>query len=138
MVGKNLGIATIAGAVVLLVLGYLFYEILLGGFFENNTGTATGVMKESPQFLWLIAGQLFTALLLAIILKWTGVGDAGSAAGAAACVGSLMALGLNFTMLGVANISTLTGAIVDVVVVTVLYAITGAVMGMLLGKGATA
>lgn len=135
---KNLSIATIAGAVVLLVLGYLFYEILLAGFFENNAGTATGVMKESPEFLWLIIGQIFSALLLAVVLKWKGAMDPGSAAGAGACFGSLMALGFNFTMLGVANISTLTGVLVDTVVVTVMYGVAGGVMGMLLGKGSTA
>ncbi len=33
---KKFALATIAGGITLFVLGYVFYEVLLAGFFEAN------------------------------------------------------------------------------------------------------
>lgn len=134
---KNFAMATLGGTVVLFVLGWVLYGMLLMGFFESNAGTATGVMKEAPDFLWLILGQIVTAAFLAIVLGWKGATDVASGAKAGAIVGFLLSLGYGLTMYATSNISNLTATLVDPFISLVLFGAAGAVVGMLLGKGAT-
>lgn len=128
-------IASITGAVVLFVGGYVLYELLLGAFFEANMGSATGVMKESPNFLWIAVGQLASGGVLATVLGWKGATDAQGGARGGAKVGALLAIAFGFMMLGTMNISTLTWAVVDVVVTAILWGVAGAVVGIMLGRG---
>ena len=128
-------VASVAGAVVLFVGGYVLYELVLGGFMEANMGSATGVMKESPNFLWIALGQLASGGVLATVLGWAGATDAAGGAKAGAKVGALIAIAFGFVMLGTMNISTLTWAVVDVVVAAVLWGAAGAVVGIMLGRG---
>jgi len=128
-------IASIAGAVVLFVGGYVLYELLLGGFFAANMGTATGVIKESPEFLWIAVGQLAGGGVLATALGWKGATDVAGGAQAGAKLGALIAAAFGFVMLGAMNTSTLTAVVVDIVVTAVLWGAAGAVVGMMLGRG---
>lgn len=128
-------VASVAGAVVLFVGGYVAYELVLGGFLEANMGSATGVMKESPNFLWIAVGQLASGGVLATALGWKGATDAQGGARGGAKIGALLAVAFGFMTLGTMNISTLTWAIVDVVVAAVLWGVAGAVVGIMLGRG---
>ncbi len=128
-------VASVAGAVVLFVGGYVLYELLLGGFMEANMGSATGVMKEAPNFLWIVVGQLAAGGVLATALGWAGATDAAGGAKAGAKLGALIAVAFGFVMLGTMNISTLTWALADVVVTGVLWGAAGAVVGIMLGRG---
>ncbi len=128
-------VASVAGAVVFFVGGYVVYELALGGFLEANMGSATGVMKESPNFLWIAVGQLASGGVLATVLSWKGATDAQGGAMGGAKVGALLAVAFGFMMLGTMNVSTLTWAIVDVVVSVVLWGAAGAVVGIMLGRG---
>ena len=128
-------IASIAGAVVLFVGGYVLYELLLGGFFEANMGSATGVIKESPEFLWIAVGQLAGGGVLATALGWKGTTDVAGGAQAGAKLGALIAATFGFVALGAMNTSTLASVVVDVVVTAVLWGAAGAVVGMMLGRG---
>ena len=128
-------IASIAGAVVLFVGGYVLYELLLGGFFEANMGSATGVIKESPDFLWIVVGQLAAGGVLATALGWKGATDVAGGAQAGVKLGALIAAAFGFVALGAMNTSTLTSVVVDVVVTAVLWGAAGAVVGMMLGRG---
>lgn len=126
----------IAGGVVYFLLGFLFYGALLVKFFEANAGTAQGAMKTNPTWWALILGNLFIGILLAtIFVRWAGIKTFGAGAQAGAIIGALMALGIDFTMFGTMNISNLTATIVDVLVATVMMAITGGVVGWVLGRG---
>ncbi|WP_419162558.1 hypothetical protein [Candidatus Palauibacter sp.] len=128
-------IATVAGAVVLFVANYVVYDLLLGGFFEANSGTATGVMKEAPQFLWIVVGQLAMGGLLATVLGWKDATNMNDGARAGATLGALLSVAYGFTMLGTMNVSTLTSSVVDIVVAAVVMGLAGAVVGMMLGRG---
>lgn len=128
-------IAGIVGGIVYFLLGFLFYGVLLAKFFAANEGTAQGVMKETPTWWALILGNLFTGLLLALIFeRWAGIKTFATGAQAGALIGGLMALGFDFTLLGTSNISTVTATIVDIIVVTVMSAIVGGVIGVVLGR----
>lgn len=128
-------VASVAGAVVLFVGGYVLYELVLGGFFAANAGSATGVIKESPDFLWVAVGQLASGGVLATALGWKGATDVAGGAQAGAKLGALIAVAFGFVMLGAMNISTLASVVVDVVVTGVLWGAAGAVVGMMLGRG---
>ncbi|WP_420463723.1 hypothetical protein [Candidatus Palauibacter sp.] len=128
-------VASVAGAVVLFVGGYVLYELLLGGLMEANMGSATGAMKDAPNFLWIAVGQLASGGVLATVLGWKGATDVAGGAKAGAQLGALIAVAVGFMMLGTMNVSTLTWAIVDVVVSAVLWGAAGAVVGMMLGRG---
>jgi uncharacterized membrane protein len=135
-VNKNFAIATLAGTVAFFILGYVLYGLLLMGFFQSNAGSAMGVSKETPDFLWLILGNLVTAAFLGVLLGWKGANDVASGAKAGALVGFLLSLGYGLTMFATSNISNLTATLVDPFVSAILFGVTGAVMGMMLGKGA--
>ena len=131
---KNFVVAAAAGGVVLWVLGFLFYGVALMEFFQSNAGSATGVMKETPDWLWLTLGQVAAGALLATVLGWKGVTDPASGAKAGALFGLLMSLAFGLTMFGTANISNLTATLVDPIVAAVMFGAAGVVVGMLLGR----
>ena len=128
-------IASIAGAVVLFVGGYVLYDLVLGGFFEANMGSATGALKEAPNFLWIAVGQLAGGGVLATALGWKGATDAAGGGKAGALLGALLAVSFGFVSLGTMNLMTLAGTLVDIVVMGVLWGAAGAVVGTMLGRG---
>lgn len=131
-------IAAVAGFVVLFLLGFLVYGVLLMDFYAANAGTATGVMKETPNWLWLVLGEFLGALTLAVVLDWAGVRTAAEGMKKGAIFGFLVFLAFGLAMLGTMNISTLAAALVDAVVSAVRLGAAGAVIGMLLGRGGPA
>ena len=129
---------TLAGGITFFLLGYLFYGVLFFSFFEANQGTATGVQRDDMQFVWwaLILGNFaFAALLSYIFLKWANIRSFGGGLQAGAVVGLLVGLSWDLTLYGTSNMMTLAGALVDVAVFTVMGAITGGVVGLVLGMG---
>lgn len=135
---KKFVVATLAGGITLFILGYVFYELLLGGFFEANAGTASGVMKEAPVFWAVLLGELGAAALIALALGWSGASGAGDGFKTAAKVGFLVGFSVNFILFGVMNISSLTAVLVDIPVAALRWGIAGAVIGWIGSKGASA
>lgn len=131
-------LAALAGGVASFLLGWLFYGILLAGFFANNAGTATGVMRDETSMGWipLIVGNLVIGLLFAMLFsRWAGITTFKGGAIGGAWVGFLMALGYDMVSLGTTNIMNPTAAMVDPIVSAVMSAITGGVVGWALGYG---
>jgi len=127
--------AIAVGTVVLFLSGYLIYGLALAGFYESNGGTATGVSKEVPEFLWLILSTLATAVLLTVVLGWAGATDPASGFKSAALVGLLMAFSIDLGIYSMMNIQTLTLTLVDPFVAAINTGIGGAAIGMMLGRG---
>jgi hypothetical protein len=129
--------ATLAGFVVFFLLGWLFYGILLVDFYAANQGSATGVMRsDSEMVFWALAlGNLFQVYLLVYIFgKWANITTFGGGFQAGALIGLIFGSGYNFTMYGTTNIMNLTGTLVDVFVIALMMAITGGVVGFVLGR----
>ena len=135
MVNKNCVLAILASFVTMFVLGYVAYEPLLGGFFADNAGTATGVIKEAPVFWQIIVGQLCGATLLVCALSWKGAENAVDGVKGGALVGLLLSLYFGFMNLGTMNTSTMPAALVDGVVSVVLWGAAGAVATVVLRRG---
>ena len=131
-------VAGLVGAVVAFVLGYLFWGLLLADFFASNAGSATGVMREDSDTQWIpmILGHLSWGFLLAYIFgRWASISTAVTGAKAGAILGFLIAFSSDMISLGTSHVSTWTSAIADIVVMTVIFSIVGAVVGWMLGRG---
>ncbi len=136
MDAKKFALGALVGGVVFFLLGWLLYGLLFMNYFEANVGSATGVNKESMNMIALFLGNLAMAALLTIIfLRWAGISTFMGGLKAGALIGLLVVLGFDLTMFGTTNIMTLNGMLMDVVVYTVMSAITGGVIGWLLGMG---
>jgi len=130
-------IGGIIGGIVYFLLGYLVFGMLLKDFMASNMGSATGVMKADMDFVWwaLIVGNLFSGLALSYILSKAGVSSAGAGAWVGFVASLLIAAAFDFIWLGVSNINSLKGSLVDIVASAVMGAIVGAVIGWYLGMG---
>jgi hypothetical protein len=134
---NKLLIAGLLGSVTAFILGWLFYGTLLMGFFEKNAGSATGVNRPMEEMVWwaMILGHLAFGYLFALIFgRWASISTFVTGAKAGAVIGGLMALMFDMIMYGSTNISNLTAALVDVVVMVVTGAIVGGVVGWWLGR----
>lgn len=130
-------IAGTVGAVVAFILGYLVWGLALADFFQNNAGTATGVSR-GDDMLWvpMILGHLAWGFLFAVIYeRWAQISTFATGAKAGAVIGFLTACTFDFISFGSTNLSNLTATLVDIVLMTVIAAIMGGVIGMMLGRG---
>ena len=139
---KSLLLATLGGAVVTFLLGYLIYGNLMAGFFENNMGSATGVIIDpanfgAGNFIHIFLGHVAMALLLALIFgRWANISTFSTGLKAGAVIGLLMGAYYDLIGLGTANILTPTSAIADIVISGIMTAIGGGVVAWILGKTA--
>ena len=130
---------TILGGIVAGVLyfglGYVVWGMLLVNFMAENAGTATGVMKAETDMIWwaLIVGNLFSGFALSYVLNKAGANSLGAGITVGATIGLLWAAGFDFTMLGVSNLMTTKGALVDIAASTVVSAVVGGITCLVLG-----
>jgi hypothetical protein len=132
---KGFVLATVAGGVVLFLVGGLIYAVLAADFFEANQGSAVGVMRESPDYVHLFLGQLmYGALLTVVIGKWAGQSGAAAGFRLGAVFGALLGFAMDLTMFGVTNLSNIVATLVDPFFVMFQMALGGAVVGLVLQK----
>lgn len=131
---KKILLAGLAGGIIYFFLGWFFYGTLLMNFMTENAGSATGVAKE-PMLMWALAlGDLSWGFLLAVIFgHWTSIRTWLAGAKAGATIGLLMGAGIDLIMYGTSNLYNFTALVVDVIVVIVMTAISGAVVAVILG-----
>lgn len=130
--------AGLVGAVVAFLLGFLVYGMALASFFEANSGSATGVYRGDDEMLWIpmILGHITWGMLFALIYgRWATISTFATGAKAGAVIGFLVGATFDLINLGSTHISNSTAAIVDIIVMTVLSAIVGGVVGWFLGRG---
>ena len=134
MTDKKLAFATLAGASAAFMMEVLLYGVLLADFFAANPGSATGVNREEPNLVMMALGQIPLALLLALFIsRWGNSPSMASGVRLGAMFGLLLELGVDLTMYGTTNIANLTTTLVDPFVTLVQGAVTGAVIGLVLG-----
>ena len=132
---KRVLIATFAGGLAYFLLGGLIYVVILGGFYEANLGSATGVLREIPVWWAMIVSQLGLAALVTYVFLHADVATASEGLRAGAIFGLLFGIAMAFDLYGVTNWSNLTVAFVEPFVTTVRIALGGAVIGWALGLG---
>lgn len=136
---KQILIAGLIGGAVAFLLGFLIFGVLLSDFFENNAGSASGVMKGDAEMLWIpmILGHLAIGMLLAVIyVRWANISTFITGAKAGAVIGFLISCAEDLIDFGSMNLMNITAVIVNIVAVTIITAIVGGVIGMVLGRNA--
>ncbi len=131
---KRFGLAALAGFVSLFLVGYVLWGLLFFDFFATNVGSATGIAKDPPAFLWLAIGQIAFAVLLTMVLGWAGATTAVAGFKTGAIFGLLSGLGVDLVIYATTNMYNLTAALVDPVLVAIQVAIAGAVIAAVLGR----
>lgn len=137
MDAKKRIMATLAGFVVIFLLGWLIYGMLLMDFFISNSGTASGVMRAESEMVWwaLIAGNVLQAYFLVYIFgKWANITTFNGGLQAGATIGLIIGFAYDLTMYGTSNTMNLTAALVDPFVGAAMMGITGGVIGSVLGR----
>ncbi|MXZ76382.1 MAG: hypothetical protein F4207_08835 [Gemmatimonadetes bacterium] len=135
MSARRFAMATVAGAAAVLILG-LVTGALFGGLFEGFSVTAPElVMKSSPNIWTIVLGALAMGALLTVLLGcWTGHIGAKKALGTSAVFGLLLHLFLGLSLFGMTTMLSLTGTLVKIVIDTVQLALSGMVVGYVLGR----
>jgi len=133
---SKLLIAGIGGGVTFFLLGWLLYGMLLMDFFGKQS--IVNVMRPDGEMVWwaLILGNLVLGVFLAyIFMRWASIKTFMSGLGGGAVIGGFLAVSMNLSYYGTSAMMTLTGHIADMAVYTIMMAITGGVVGWLLGMG---
>ena len=132
---KQWVLGTVIGAIVIYAVGYLIFTVLLGDYYAANSGSATGVMRES-QIVWALAvGALaYAALILYAMRSQAGSANMVSGMKVGAIVGFLLWACADFSLYGITNMSNLTVTMLDPFAELVHGGIAGAVLGALLPK----
>jgi hypothetical protein len=128
-------VGTLGGGVVVMALGYVLFEALLGDYYAANAGSATGVARD-PQIIWATAvGALaYAALILVALRAYTSSLSLATGAKVGATVGFLIWACADFTLYGITNLNNMTLTIVDPLVELVRGGIVGAVIAAFLPK----
>jgi hypothetical protein len=131
---KRMLVSTVVGGVAHVLVSVLLYVVILGGFYEGNLGSATGVMREVPIGWALIVSQLGIAAVVTYVFLHIGVATAVDGLKTGAVFGLLLGIALAFDLYAVTNWSNITVAFVEPFVTAVRIAIAGTVIGWTLGK----
>ena len=131
-IGTLLG--ALAGAIVMFLLGFLFFGVLFADYFRANTIVYAGLMKDPPAFALIFLFNIVWAWLIAWVLEYAGRSGWGEGAKAGAIIMFMIGLGMNLEFEAFMNVhKSLTPIIVDLVIVIVMGAVTGAVIGVVRG-----
>lgn len=126
--------AVIAGSITMLLVGFLLYGILFAGLFREGALTMPGVMKQKPDILWVVAGQIGFGILVTLIVSWRGATSFANGASTGAILGFLMAIGYDFAQYGTSNLWTLKATLFDPFITAALVGSAGGVIGFVLGR----
>jgi hypothetical protein len=109
--------------------------MLLMDFMNNHPGVAGNIGKAEPDFLYLVIGNLVMGLLFAYVFIKANISSLGSGLVNGGIIGALMSVGYNCIWYATTTVTSKMAMAADVGGSTVMFAITGAVIGMVLGMG---
>ena len=132
---KKLLIGGIIGGILYFLLGWLTYGMLLTDFMKNHPGTATGVDRamDDFQYLYLVIGNLAMGFLLAYVFVKSSIGSMASGLVTGGVIGLLVCVGFDSVIYATTNIVSKTAIAADVAAFTIMSAIVGAAVGMVMG-----
>jgi hypothetical protein len=111
MDAKKLLVGTLNGAVGMMLVAYVMWDVLLVNFFSQEMVNVEPLASPNVGLQFLSSGV--SALLLTIVLSWKNPSGLQEAAKDAAIVGVLIWLGANFWNMGTYGMMTMQGALVD-------------------------
>ena len=127
-------ISTLIGGVAAMILGFLFYGMLLESFLGQHS---TMPMLEEPDMVWMLVGHLFVGAFLTYVIGSLGnIRTFAGGAKAGLIVGLLMSLAWNIIWMSVGdNIFDLTYVLTDSVTGAIMTAIVSGIIAAFLGRG---
>ena len=111
MDAKKLLVGTLNGAVGMMLVAYVMWDVLLVDFFSQQMVNVEPL--ASPNVGLQFLSSIVSALLLTIVLSWKKPSGLQEATKDAAIVGVLIWLGANFWNMGTYGMMTMQGALVD-------------------------
>ncbi len=132
---KKLLFGGIAGGVAFFLLGWLIYGLLLMDFMNSHPGVSGIIGKTEPDFLYLIIGNLSAGFLMAYIFIKGNVNSMAGGFVTGGIIGLLMSVGFDCMMYATTTVISKTAMATDVGAATVMWAIVGAIVGLVLGMG---
>ena len=126
---------TVVGGIVVFLLGWLIYGVLLMDYMKANMNQCA-TRPEGVMIWWsLIASQFLSALLLTLVLKWSGAKGFVDGLKTGALYGILLGSGMDLSFWSMTTLYNNLGVlVVDVVAYTLLMAVMGMVIVLVWGK----
>ena len=123
-------LATLAGFVVMFVLGYAIWGFAMVDFFEPHT--LNDIMKDPPEMLLLALSNVIAVFALSTIYsKWArGIHNAGQGFKFGIWIGIFTGLGLGLLNQSTTELMDMTGQIVEAILEIIFYGIIGAVIAL--------
>mgnify|MGYP006357159511 FL=1 len=131
---KKWVIGGITGGVLFFLLGWLIYGMLLTSFMESHMGAAGNIMRTEPDFLYLAIGNLAMGFAVAYVLLKANVSSMAGGFVTAGIFGLLIGVGFDCMMYATSTVISKTAMAADVAASTVMTAIVGAVVAMVIKK----
>ena len=140
MSANKILLGALAGGIAYFLLGWLIYGMLLTDFanaYPELKPETVADITRTPMVMWaMVVGNLVFGLLLAIIFgRWASISTFAAGAKAGAVITVLMALAYDLMMYSMLKTMTLNGAFLDPLISGAIGAITGGVVGWVLGYG---
>ena len=132
---KKWVIGGITGGVLSFLLGWLIYGMLLKSFMEGHTGVAGNIMRAEPDFLYLAIGNLAMGFAVAYVLLKANVSSMAGGFITAGIFGLLISIGYDCMIYATTTVISKTAMAADVAASTVMTAVVGAVVAMVMGMG---
>ena len=127
-------VSAIVGAIVMFVLGGLFFVMLFADYFRDNMIQYSGLLKDPPVMWAIFLFNLVWAWLIAFVLEFAGRTGWAQGAKAGAIVMFFLAVGLNTEYFAFMNVHKGLGPVIaNVLIVTFMGLVTGAVIGFVGG-----
>ena len=126
---------TVFGGISFFLLGWLLYGILFMDFFSANMNQSANRPVEDMIWWSMIVSNFVTALLLTLILKWSGAKGFPDGLKTGAIFGFLLALSLDLSFWSMTTMYNNFGTLLaDVAVNTFMLAVVGMLIVLLWGK----
>ncbi len=116
--------------------GYLLWGVIGDPYLADHLGSASGVMKEMPDMVYLVLGCLFQGFAFSTIYGKWGNGAYGASNGISfgLWVGILVGLGGGIIGYATGNILDMTGTLTNAGIYIVFYLVMGALAGLIYSK----
>lgn len=123
-------LATLAAAATMFVLGYVIWGMILPGILEDNM--TVDLMKDPPDFLFLILSHLIGSFALSVIYgKWArGYHSAGGGLEYGIWIGIFAGISYALLWYATSTMMDLSGHIIDGIATAVFFAIIGVVIAL--------
>lgn len=126
---------TIFGGIAFFFLGWLIWGILLTNVMANLVDSTLNRPDDGMIWWAIILSNLIYALLLSLVLKWSGAKSAVDGLKTGALFGALYALSVDLGMYSMTTmIKSVSGVVVDTLVYIVVSALIGLVIVLTWGK----